>query len=239
VAYGARLESVLGASPRGFESRILRQPDQAERRLPPARWARRRRSGCPVGQTSTGAAERRLMTGVSGSGPASQSLRCEADGLEQGAAVSSLGAAISDASDATRTQNAVEIAQDLVVDLRAELPRIDARAAAGVALTAAVLVSVVTQVRLRMPVLAVAVAAAALLTVALLLFLMVLLPTPTLPSHQSIIHSRPGEAYEEPDDTVPGQGEWKRVGQARLPQTSEGSPRRDREAQGAGPTPRS
>jgi hypothetical protein len=231
VAYGARLESVLGASPRGFESRILRQPDQAERRLPPARWARRRRSGCPVGQTSTGAAERRLMTGVSGSGPASQSLRCEADGLEQGAAVSSLGAAISDASDATRTQN--------VVDLRAELPRIDARAAAGVALTAAVLVSVVTQVRLRMPVLAVAVAAAALLTVALLLFLMVLLPTPTLPSHQSIIHSRPGEAYEEPDDTVPGQGEWKRVGQARLPQTSEGSPRRDREAQGAGPTPRS
>jgi hypothetical protein len=28
VAYGARLESVLGATPRGFESRILRAPDQ-------------------------------------------------------------------------------------------------------------------------------------------------------------------------------------------------------------------
>ena len=28
MAYGARLESVLGATPRGFESRILRAPDQ-------------------------------------------------------------------------------------------------------------------------------------------------------------------------------------------------------------------
>ena len=33
VAYGARLESVLGATPRGFESRILRPPDQRVCRL--------------------------------------------------------------------------------------------------------------------------------------------------------------------------------------------------------------
>jgi hypothetical protein len=35
VAYGARLESVLGASPRGFESPILRQADQRKRWLGP------------------------------------------------------------------------------------------------------------------------------------------------------------------------------------------------------------
>jgi hypothetical protein len=141
------------------------------------------------------------MTGVSNSGPASQSLRCQADGPEQQAtAVPGSSAAASDASDAVRTQNALEIAKDLVADLRAELPRIDARAAAGVALTAAVLVGVVTQVRLRMPVFAVAVAAAAFLTVSLLLFLMVLLPTPTLPLHQSLVRSRPSEADEEADD---------------------------------------
>src|SRR5919107_6281450 len=39
VAYGARLESVLGASPRGFESRILRRCNQQQcpvRRVSPA-----------------------------------------------------------------------------------------------------------------------------------------------------------------------------------------------------------
>lgn len=35
VAYGARLESVLGESPRGFESPILRQIEPAPRR---AEW---------------------------------------------------------------------------------------------------------------------------------------------------------------------------------------------------------
>jgi hypothetical protein len=39
VAYGARLESVLGATPRGFESLILRQRDQ-RRRLTKRRSAR-------------------------------------------------------------------------------------------------------------------------------------------------------------------------------------------------------
>ncbi len=157
-------------------------------------------SGRPVGQTATNGAERRLMTGVSGSDPASHGLHLEADGLEQEAGAGpGSGAAAPDAGEEVRTQNAVEIAKDLVVDLRAELPRIDARAAAGVALTAAVLVSVVTQVRLRMPVFAVAVAAAALLTVALLLFLMVLLPTPTLPSNQSLVRSQ-----DDADDMATG-----------------------------------
>ena len=41
MAYGARLESVLGASPRGFESRILRQSDMPSRaRRLIERWRR-------------------------------------------------------------------------------------------------------------------------------------------------------------------------------------------------------
>ena len=53
MAYGARLESVLGASPRGFESPILRhstpEPTQAPgfcRPWRPANWAAAYRSGC-------------------------------------------------------------------------------------------------------------------------------------------------------------------------------------------------
>ena len=99
-------------------------------------------------------------------------------------------AAALDSNAVANTQDTVEIAKDLVVDLRAELPRIDARAAAGVALVAAILVSVVTQIRLPMPIYPLAVAA--FLTVALLLFLMVLLPTPTLPAHQSLVDVQSG-----------------------------------------------
>ncbi|MCU1438345.1 MAG: hypothetical protein JWP66_1432 [Naasia sp.] len=52
VAYGARLESVLGESPRGFESPILRQ-----RRKP------------PPGRLSSFAADRRTMTPIRGGPP--------------------------------------------------------------------------------------------------------------------------------------------------------------------------
>lgn len=72
-----------------------------------------------------------------------------------------------------------------MIDLRAELPRIDARAAAGVALTAAVLVSVVTQGPVSSPVYALRVSAAVLLTVALLLFLAALFPSTTIAGHPS------------------------------------------------------
>jgi hypothetical protein len=45
VAYGARLESVLGASPRGFESPILRHEEQHDReRTSPPGPVRSRRS---------------------------------------------------------------------------------------------------------------------------------------------------------------------------------------------------
>ena len=60
--------------------------------------------------------------------------------------------------------------------MRAELPRIDARAAAGIALSAAVLIGVAGQAP-PAPILHFAVVAAALLTIALLLFFTVLLPT--------------------------------------------------------------
>lgn len=96
-------------------------------------------------------------------------------------------------------QDAAEMAKELVVDLRAELPRIDARAAAGVALTAAILLGVVPQAPPAMPIYAVAVIAAALLTVALLLFLTVLLPSPTLLSHQILLRDQPGAAVDPPD----------------------------------------
>jgi hypothetical protein len=62
------------------------------------------------------------------------------------------------------TVNAAEIAKELVVDLRSELPRIDARAAAGVVLAAAVPVSVVSQAPQAMPIYAIAVVDAAFLT---------------------------------------------------------------------------
>ena len=93
-------------------------------------------------------------------------------------------AAAQDTSEPDRSaeepdRSEVEIAKELVLDLRAELPRLDARAAAGVALTGALLVSLVTQQSLPMPVFAITVVAAALLTIALLTFLAVLSPRPS------------------------------------------------------------
>jgi len=70
-------------------------------------------------------------------------------------------------------------------DVRAELPRIDARAAAGIALSAAVLIGAVGQAQ-PMPILAFMVVAAALLTLVLLLFFTVLLPAPAKASKASI-----------------------------------------------------
>jgi hypothetical protein len=94
----------------------------------------------------------------------------------------------------------VDIAREIAIDLRAELSRIDSRAAAGVALVAAILVGVVSQTPARMPIFAVAIAAAILLTIALLLFLMVLLPTPTLPSQRSLVGVRAGRRADRGRD---------------------------------------
>src|SRR3954449_2255396 len=87
-------------------------------------------------------------------------------------------------------EKVADMARELVIDLRAELPRIDARAAAGAALTAAVLVSVVTQAPKPSPVYAFGVSAAVLLTIALLLFLAVLFPTITVARHPSAVHAK-------------------------------------------------
>ncbi|MEY2915933.1 MAG: hypothetical protein RL454_862 [Actinomycetota bacterium] len=43
MAYGARLESALGESPRGFESPILRKA-RARRQTMPARWPQPRQA---------------------------------------------------------------------------------------------------------------------------------------------------------------------------------------------------
>jgi hypothetical protein len=72
-----------------------------------------------------------------------------------------------------------EVARELLLDLRAELPRLDARAAAGTTLAGAVLVAVVTQ-ELPHAVYYFGVIAAILLTLALLFFLGVFLPSSSL-----------------------------------------------------------
>jgi hypothetical protein len=84
-----------------------------------------------------------------------------------------------------RSRDVADIARELTADVRAELPRIDARAAAGVALSAAVLIGAVGQAQ-PMPILAFMVVAAALLTIALLLFFTVLLPVTAKGSQISI-----------------------------------------------------
>ena len=84
-----------------------------------------------------------------------------------------------------RYREVADIARELSADVRAELPRIDARAAAGIALSAAVLIGAVGQAQ-PMPILAFMVVAAALLTLALLLFFTVLLPVPAKASKASI-----------------------------------------------------
>jgi hypothetical protein len=93
----------------------------------------------------------------------------------------------------------VEISRELAIDLRAELSRIDSRAAAGVVLIAAILVGVVSQAPTKMSIFAVAVAAAILLTATMLLFLMVLLSTPTLPSHRALVGVRTSSGRSTPE----------------------------------------
>jgi hypothetical protein len=138
------------------------------------------------------------MAGVTGSEAADDraphEVRQVADGIihQQTDAEPGPRASVAGQDAEAKQHDAAEVAKELVADLRAELPRIDARAAAGVALTAAVLVSVVNQAPVAMPIYAVAVAAAVLLTIALLLFLMVLLPTPTLPPTSLLGPAKPG-----------------------------------------------
>ena len=84
-----------------------------------------------------------------------------------------------------RFGDADDLARELSADVRGELPRIDARAAAGIALSAAVLIGVVGQPQ-RMPIFVFTVTAAALLTIAILLFFTVLLPVPGESRHASI-----------------------------------------------------
>lgn len=79
-------------------------------------------------------------------------------------------------ADQTDTREAVEIAKEIVLDLRAEFPRLDARAAAGVALSGALLVSIVTQQILPSAIYYFGIFAAVFLTLALLSFLVVLYP---------------------------------------------------------------
>jgi hypothetical protein len=88
-------------------------------------------------------------------------------------------------------QDSAELAKELVMDLRSELTRIDARAAAGVALSAAVLLGLVGQTSMAAPIYWVAIVAAVLLTLAVLLFLVVLLPSPNLLIHQVVLTEPP------------------------------------------------
>jgi hypothetical protein len=98
------------------------------------------------------------------------------DGRVRTLALANEHAAQCRATSRPQSRKAAEIAQEVTGDVRAELPRIDARAAAGIALSAAVLIGVAGQAP-PAPILHFAVVAAALLTIALLLFFTVLLPT--------------------------------------------------------------
>ncbi len=105
-----------------------------------------------------------------------------------------------------RNAAVAEMARETFIDLRAELPRIDARAAAGAALTAAVLVSVVTQGPVSSPVYVLRVSAAVLLTIALLLFLAVLFPSAEVAVYPSKVsagqRSRAAKQRPSPQDQV-------------------------------------
>jgi hypothetical protein len=94
-------------------------------------------------------------------------------------------ASICRAMSSRRAKDVEDIARELYADVRAELPRIDARAAAGIALSGVVLIGAVGQAQ-PMPILAFMVVAAGLLTVALLLFFTVLLPVPAKASPASV-----------------------------------------------------
>jgi len=75
-----------------------------------------------------------------------------------------------------RMEHASDIARAIISDVSAELPRIDAQAAAGIALSAALIVGLVsTQTPNTSPVFAAAVVGGVFLTLALLLFLAALL----------------------------------------------------------------
>jgi hypothetical protein len=75
-----------------------------------------------------------------------------------------------------RIQQALEIARSITMDVSAELPRIDAKAAAGTALSVALIVGLVsTQKPSASPVFVAAVIGGVFLTIALLLFLAALL----------------------------------------------------------------
>ena len=130
---------------------------------------------------------------MSGNEQAVYTFRCEGCGTHQDQ-VAELVQALSQANEHASECRAVsdprfryvaDVARELGADVRAELPRIDARAAAGIALSAAVLIGAVGQAQ-PMPVLAFMIVAAALLTVALLLFFAVLLPAPAKTSRVSI-----------------------------------------------------
>jgi hypothetical protein len=120
---------------------------------------------------------------VFATGESSFSYRCEgcnAQPYRTGGRLQALSRANQHAAQcrAARSQHyrdAAEIAREVTTDVRAELPRVDARAAAGIALSAAVLIGTIEAPR-TMPLLAFAVIGAALLTIALLLFFAVLLP---------------------------------------------------------------
>src|SRR4051794_1966879 len=75
-------------------------------------------------------------------------------------------------------QLVAKLAREVRNDLRAELPRLEARAAAGIALSAAVLIGVVGN-PLGQPAYAFSVLRAGRLTLALLLFASVLMPVAT------------------------------------------------------------
>ena len=135
---------------------------------------------------------------VSGNEQAVYTFRCEGCGTHQDQ-VAELVQALSQANEHASECRAVsdprfryvaDVARELGADVRAELPRIDARAAAGIALSAAVLIGAVGQAQ-PMPVLAFMIVAAALLTVALLLFFAVLLPAPAKTSRVSSVDGPP------------------------------------------------
>jgi hypothetical protein len=92
-----------------------------------------------------------------------------------------------------------ELLRELALDLRYELHQLDTRAAAGMAICAAVLIGVVGQAPRIQPVYTFSVAGAALLTVAVLLFLAALLAAPsgssgTLRRRKNLLVSDDGQA---------------------------------------------
>ena len=96
-----------------------------------------------------------------------------------------------------RRDTAAELAKEVAIELRAELPRIDSRAAAGVALAAAILVAIVSQTPMIQPIYALGVVSAALLTIAIALFLTVLVPAPALPSQRTLLaHHTEAEVWD-------------------------------------------